>query len=60
MAENKRDVLIAVMASLAASISLLENTPKAKKAAASAKMFSQMIKDYKKSLENARQFLRDS
>lgn len=53
-----RDWIIGVAASLAAAISLLENTPKANKAAPSNKMFDQMLKDYKKSLRIARAELR--
>lgn len=49
-----RGPLIDVVASLAAAISLLERTPKAKKAAPSDKMFDQMLADYRKSLEAAR------
>ena len=50
--------LMDVTASLAAAISLLENTPKAKKAAHSDKMFDQMLLDYKASLRRARTRLR--
>lgn len=46
--------LVDAGASLAAAISLLENTPKAKKAAASDKMFGIMLNDYRKSLARAR------
>ncbi len=46
--------MVAAVASLAAAISLLERTPKAKKAAPSDKMFDQMLADYRKSLEAAR------
>lgn len=54
----KRDPMVACVASLAAAISLLENGGKAaKKAAPSDKMFDQMIEDYKKALNNAREFL---
>lgn len=49
-----REALITVSASLAAAVSLLERTPKAKKAAPSDKMFDQMVLDYKKSLEAAK------
>jgi hypothetical protein len=49
-----RDPMIAAIASLAAAISLLERTPKAKKAAPSDKMFDQMLADYRKALANAR------
>jgi hypothetical protein len=51
---SNRDPLIAVTAALGAAISLLERTPKAKKAAASDKMFDQMLKDYRKALEIGR------
>src|SRR5688500_12195059 len=47
-----REILIDVMASLAAAISLLERSPKT--AAPSDKMFDQMLADYRKSLETAR------
>ena len=49
-----REALVSVTASLAAAISLLERTPKAKKAAPSDKMFEQMLIDYRKSLETGR------
>ena len=52
------DVLIRVLASLAAAISLLERTPKAKKAAPSDKMFEQMLSDYRNALEAGRTFIR--
>jgi hypothetical protein len=55
-----RDPLIAVTAALAAAISLLERTPKAKKAAASDKMFDQMLKDYRKALDTGRAALQTS
>jgi hypothetical protein len=55
-----KDALISVAASLEAAISLLERVPQAKKAVASDRMFDQMIKDYKASLEKARKELRDS
>ncbi len=45
---------ISIAASLAAAISLLENTPKAKKAAPSDTMFNLMLQDYRKSLETWR------
>jgi hypothetical protein len=53
IAETRR-ALIRVSASLAAAISLLERTPKAKKAAPSDTMFNMMINDYKRALEAAR------
>ena len=46
-----REALVRVTASLAATISLLERTPKAKKAAPSDTMFAQMLDDYHRSLE---------
>lgn len=49
-----RDPIMHAVASLAAAISLLERTPKAKKAAASDTMFAQMLEDYRVALENAR------
>lgn len=52
------DVLIRALASLAAAISLLERTPKAKKAAPSDKMFEQMLTDYRAALEAGRAALR--
>lgn len=54
-----RDAYVGVLASLAAAISLLERTPRAKKAAASDKMFDQMIADYKKALKFGRAALAD-
>jgi hypothetical protein len=59
-AENARmrDAAIDAAASLAAAISLLERTPKAKKAAPSDRMFAQMLDDYRASLERARAALR--
>lgn len=56
--ESRLSAIIGVMASLAAAISLLERTPKAKKAAPSDKMFDQMVVDYKASLERARGAIR--
>jgi predicted solute-binding protein len=53
-----RDPLITVTAALAAAISLLERTPKTKKAAASDKMFDQMLQDYRKALEIGREALK--
>lgn len=46
--------IIHAIASLAAAVSLLERTPKAKKAAPSDRMFEQMLCDYRKALEEAR------
>lgn len=53
----QRDPMLAAVASLAAAISLLERTPRAKKAAPSDKMFDQMLADYRKALANARDAL---
>lgn len=54
-----REVLMSVTSALAAAISLLERGGKAaKKAASSDVMFDQMILDYKKSLEHARNILK--
>jgi len=50
-----REALVGTAASLAAAISLLERG--SKKAAPSDKMFDQMIRDYKKSLDSARAIL---
>ena len=50
---------IRTAASLAAAISLLERTPKAKKSAPSDKMFDQMLSDYRATLENARAILKE-
>lgn len=49
-----REVFVRVLASLAAAISILERTPKAKKAVASDKMFDTMLDDYRKALEAGR------
>jgi hypothetical protein len=51
--------LIDAAVHLAAAISLLERTPKAKQAAPSDKMFEIMLSDYKKSLKTARAALKD-
>lgn len=48
------EALVRTAASLAATISLLERTPKAKMAAPSNTMFEQMLVDYRNSLEAAR------
>ena len=59
--ERLRHVVIAVTASLAAAISLLERGGKAaKKAAPSDLMFDQMVLDYTASLEDARDALEDT
>ena len=52
---QREDILIDLAASLAAAISLLERG--GKKAAASDKMFDQMLRDYRASLERARGYL---
>lgn len=52
--------IIHAVASLAAAISLLERTPKANKAAPSDRMFDQMLKDYRKALDDARQAIGSS
>lgn len=49
-----RETFVRVLASLAAAISILERTPKAKKAVASDKMFDTMLDDYRKALEAGR------
>jgi hypothetical protein len=54
---TERDPLVGLVASLAAAISLLERTPKAKKAAPSDTMFEMMLSDYRKALEAGRQFV---
>ncbi|MDB5177540.1 MAG: hypothetical protein JWN75_1208 [Candidatus Saccharibacteria bacterium] len=51
------EILIRTMASLAAAISLLERTRTARLAAASDKMFDQMLTDYRKALHDAREHL---
>lgn len=55
--DTKTDAMLRVMASLAASISLLEKG--GKKAAPSDKMFEQMLEDYRSSLEYARKVIRE-
>lgn len=49
-----REAFIGATAALSAAISLLERTPKAKKAAPSDRMFDQMLCDYRKALDEAR------
>ena len=56
--EQSNDRLIDATAALAAAISLLERTPKAKLAAPSDKMFKQMLADYRASLDRARSHLK--
>ena len=53
-APSIREALKHALASLVAAISLLERTPRAKKAAPSDKMFDQMIADYKAAIEQGR------
>ena len=55
MAIDERAAFVRVTASLAAAISLLERG--GKRAAASDRMFNQMIKDYSRALEAARSIL---
>jgi hypothetical protein len=50
----KDEAHLGAMAALAAAISLLERTPKAKKAAPSDRMFDLMLDDYRKALDAAR------
>ena len=52
-----REAFVRALASLAAAISILERTPKAKKAVASDKIFDTMLDDYRKALEAGRQAL---
>lgn len=52
-----RSAIVHAVASLAAAISLLERTPKAKKAAPSDRMFDQMLDDFRKALDEARREL---
>lgn len=58
MSPKDYDIMVDVMASLAATISLLERTPPSRKAAPSATMFNQMMDDYRASLERARTHLK--
>ena len=51
------EALIDVLSSLIAAVSLLENG--GKKASGSDKMFNQMIKDYKKSIDHGRKVYRE-
>ena len=57
MTDNYRPHMVAVMAALAAAISLLERSPKT--AAPSDKMFDIMLDDYRRALDNARWFLQE-
>ena len=52
-----RDDAIAVVASLAATISIIERTPQARKAAMSGKAFGIMLDDYTKALAKGRAML---
>lgn len=52
-----RDDAIAVVASLAATISIIERTPQARKAAMSDKAFGIMLADYHKALAKGRAML---
>jgi hypothetical protein len=54
----EREAFVGVTAALAAAISLLESSPEAKKAAASDRMFDQMLADYRRALKAARKVLR--
>lgn len=56
-AKELEDAALGVMASLAAALYILRRTPQAKRAAASDKMFFQMMQDYENSLEKARDVL---
>jgi len=58
MTKEEREIFMDITASLCAAVSLLERG--SKKAAPSNKMFDMMIKDYKKSLEKGRVFLKKS
>ncbi|MFC5423692.1 hypothetical protein ACFPOB_29600 [Bosea eneae] len=49
-----RRAIVHAVVCLGAAISLLERTPKAKKAAPSDRMFGQMLRDYRKALDEAR------
>lgn len=53
-AARLREAVLSTAASLAASISILERTPKAKKAAPSDRMFDTMLSDYRNALDAAR------
>jgi hypothetical protein len=50
-----REAVMIACAALAASVSLLQRTPSAKRAAPSNKMFAQMLRDYERALEQARE-----
>lgn len=51
---RRHDAIMGAVASLAAAISLLERTPRAKKSAPSDRMFDQMLADYRKALDAVR------
>lgn len=53
-APNPKEAFVGVLASLAAVISILERTPRAKKSVASDKMFSISLNDYRKALDEGR------
>jgi hypothetical protein len=53
---QREDVLIDVLAHLVAAVSLLESG--GRKAAPSDKMYRQMLKDYKASIDRGRKFVR--
>lgn len=57
--DELREVMIDLVSHLAAAVSLLEHTPKAKKAAPSDKMFRIMLDDYRGALARGRQFFSD-
>jgi hypothetical protein len=57
MTNQEREALVRVAASLAATISILERTPQAKKAAPSNAMFEMMMDDYRRALEFGREVL---
>lgn len=57
MTQHEVDAFKGALASLAAAISLLERTPKAKKSAPSDKMFDIMLNDYRKALAAGRSAL---
>jgi hypothetical protein len=54
----KRDIVIQLLSSLVAAVSLLKAG--SKKAAPSDKMFDQMIVDYERAIENGRTYLKEN
>lgn len=52
---ERDDVMVDILASLVAAVSLLKRSPK--KAAPSDRMFDMMIADYERSIERGRAFL---